>query len=207
MLKPLTFIVGSVPFAYILWQVYLLQTGAPNNLGADPGKEIVLHQGEWAIRFLLLTLLITPLRQITGWNSLQRVRRMLGLFTFFYASTHIAAYTVFLLELDFANLAADIQERPYITVGFAAYLLLVPLAVTSTHSMMRKLQKNWVLLHRAIYAIGILAVVHVAWLAKSSYAEAVAYGAIVALLLFFRAFSTSLATKLRLFRQALKPSP
>ncbi len=202
MLKPLTFLVSSIPFGYVLWQVYLLQTGAPNSLGADPGKEIVLHQGEWAIRFLLITLLITPLRQLTGWNSLQKIRRMLGLFTFFYASTHLLAYVVFLLELDFANLAADIQKRPYITVGFAAYVLLVPLAITSTNWMMRKLRKNWILLHRAIYGIGILAVIHVAWLAKSSYAEAVAYGAIVVLLLFLRVFEP----KLGIFRQALKPA-
>ena len=202
MLKPLTLLVSSIPFGYVLWQVYLLQTGAPNNLGADPGKEIVLHLGEWAIRFLLITLLITPLRQLTGWNSLQKVRRMLGLFTFFYASTHLLAYVVFLLELDFANLAADIQKRPYITVGFAAYVLLVPLAITSTNWMMRKLRKNWILLHRAIYGIGILAVIHVAWLAKSSYAEAVAYGAIVVLLLFLRVFEP----KLGIFRQALKPA-
>ncbi|MBO6566301.1 MAG: sulfoxide reductase heme-binding subunit YedZ [Pseudomonadales bacterium] len=202
MLKPLTFLVSLVPFAYVLWQVYLLQTGAPNSLSADPGKEILLHQGEWAIRFLLITLLITPLRQLTGWNSLQKIRRMLGLFAFFYASTHLLAYVVFLLELDFANLTADIQKRPYITVGFAAYLLLVPLVITSTNRMMRKLRKNWVLLHRAIYGIGILAVTHVAWLAKSSYADAVAYGAIVVLLLFLRVFEP----KFGLFRQALKPA-
>lgn len=202
MLKPLTFIVSTIPLGYVLWQAYLLQTGAPNSLGADPGKEIVLQQGEWAIRFLLITLLVTPLRQITGWNSLQRVRRMLGLFAFFYASTHVAAYTVFLLELDFANLVADIRKRPYITVGFAAYLLLVPLAITSTNWMMRKLRKNWILLHRAIYATGILAVIHVTWLAKSSYAEAVTYGAIVVLLLFLRVFPP----KQGLFREALKPA-
>ncbi|MBL6691445.1 MAG: sulfoxide reductase heme-binding subunit YedZ [Pseudomonadales bacterium] len=202
MLKPLTFLVSSLPFGYILWQIYLLQTGAPNNLGADPGKEIVLHQGEWAIRFLLVTLLITPLRQITGWNTLQKLRRMLGLFTFFYASTHIASYTVFLLELDFANLLADIQKRPYITVGFAAYILLVPLAITSTNWMMRWLRKSWVVLHRAIYAVGILAVIHVAWLAKSSYAEAFVYGGIVVLLLFFRVLRINKS----LFRQGLKPA-
>ena len=127
---------------------------------------------------------------------------MLGLFAFFYASTHVAAYTVFLLELDFANLVADIRKRPYITVGFAAYLLLVPLAITSTNWMMRKLRKNWILLHRAIYATGILAVIHVTWLAKSSYAEAVTYGAIVVLLLFLRVFPP----KQGLFREALKPA-
>lgn len=202
MLKPLTFLLASLPFGYILWQVYLLQTGAPNVLGADPGKEIVLHQGEWAIRLLLLTLMVTPLRQLTGWNSLQKVRRMLGLFAFFYASTHLLAYLVFLLELDFANLVADVQERPYITVGFTAYLLLVPLAITSTNWMMRRLRKNWVLLHRLVYGVGILAVIHVAWLAKSSYAEAVVYGAIVVLLLFFRVFPP----KFGLFQRALKPA-
>ncbi len=188
MLKSLTFLLCLAPFAYTVWQVTLFQTGAPNDLGADPGKQIVLLQGEWAIRMLLLTLLVSPLRRLAGWNSLQKVRRMLGLFTFFYASMHLLAYTVFLLELDFANLAADIRKRPYITVGFTAYLLLIPLALTSTDWMMRKLRKNWRLLHRAIYAVSFLVVVHVAWRAKSSYQEAVIYGGIVLLLLFFRVF-------------------
>ena len=201
MLKRLTFPVCLLPFGYVVWQVYLLQTSASNELGADPGKEIVLLQGEWAIRLLLLTLLITPLRRITGWNGLQKIRRMLGLFTFFYASTHLLAYVVFLLELDFANLGADIRKRPYITAGFLAYLLLIPLAVTSTNWMMRRLRKNWLMLHRAIYAIAILVVVHVTWLAKSSYAEAVVYGALVVLLLFLRVIQTKPA----IFRQALKP--
>ena len=202
MLKPLTFLVCALPFGYLAWQVYLLQTGAANELGADPGKEIVLLQGEWAIRLLLLTLLITPLRRITGWNRLQKVRRMLGLFAFFYASTHLLAYAVLLLELDFMNLAADIRKRPYITVGFLAWVLLVPLAVTSTNRMMRRLGRNWLRLHRAIYAIAILAVIHLAWLAKSSYAEAVIYGVLVALLLLSRAVQPGLT----IFRKALKPT-
>ena len=186
MLKLLTFFLSIIPFVYVVWQTYLLQTGMPHALGADPGKEIVLLQGEWTIRFLILTLCITPLRRLTGWNQLQQIRRMLGLFTFFYASTHLLGYTLFLLELDFGNLLADIQKRPYITVGFSAWLLLLPLAVTSSNWMVRQLRSNWVRLHRVVYAIAILAVVHVAWLSKSSYADAVVYGLIVAFLLAVR---------------------
>jgi sulfoxide reductase heme-binding subunit YedZ len=200
MLKLATFLAALLPLTYSGWQIYLLQSGAPNGLGADPGKALVLMQGEWTIRFLLITLLISPLRQITGWNSLIRIRRMLGLFTFFYASLHLLSYLVLLLELDFGGLWQDILKRPFITVGFAAWVLLLPLAVTSTNWMMRRLKKRWQILHRAIYLVAILAVVHLIWIARSSYAEAALYGGIIVLLLFLRLFGTRLAT----FRQALK---
>ena len=183
MLKVLVFTGGILPLAWSLWQVYLLQTGGSHVLGPDPGKALVLMQGEWAIRFLLLTLAVTPIRRLTGWNGVQKVRRMLGLFTFFYASLHLASYAVFLLELDVTNLYEDILERPYITVGFAAWLLLVPLAMTSTRRMMLWLGKRWALLHRIIYGIGLLAVIHVIWLARSSYAEAFFYGLVLSILL------------------------
>jgi sulfoxide reductase heme-binding subunit YedZ len=192
MIKPLTFFLGLVPIGLSVFQVYLLQSGGNHSLGADPGKELVLHQGEWAIRFLILALLVSPLRQLTGWSQLQRVRRMLGLFAFFYATLHLSAYLVFLLELDFVNLWADVVKRPYITVGFSAYVLLIPLAITSMDWMVRRLKRRWIQLHRAIYFIAILAVVHVTWLAKSSYAEAAAYGFIIAILLLARVFKTQI---------------
>jgi len=201
MLKPLTFFLGLVPLVYSIFQVYLLQIGGDHQLGADPGKALVMLQGESTIRFLLLTLMVTPVRNITGWNKIQKVRRMLGLFTYFYASLHLLAYLVLLLELDFGQLQEDIRKRPYITVGFTAFLLLTPLAITSTDRMRRLLRRRWVTLHRAIYGVAILAIIHVLWLTKSSYAEAVLYGALILVLLGMRIYKPAI----RLFRNGLKP--
>mgnify|MGYP003684062259 CR=1 FL=1 len=192
--KSLTFFLSLLPLGYSIYQVYQLQVGGVNVLGADPAKALVLLQGEWTIRFLILTLLVTPLVRLTGWRQLQRVRRMLGLFTFAYASIHLMAYLFLLLEFDFRNLWADILKRPYITVGFAAYLLLVPLAITSNRFAIRLLRKRWAILHRLVYGIALLAVVHVTWLARSSYLEATVYGVIVVLLLFSRVFKDKLAS-------------
>ena len=188
MIKALTFLVCLLPIGYSIYQVYQLQTGGSHVLGADPAKKLVQLQGEWAIRFLLLTLLVTPLRRLTGWRLVQEVRRMLGLFTFAYASIHFLAYLFLLLEFDFSNLSADILKRPYITVGFTAYLLLVPLAVTSNSFAIRLLRNRWGVLHRLTYGVAILVLVHVTWLARSSYSEAIAYGVIVAFLLCSRVF-------------------
>ncbi|MBT3625745.1 MAG: sulfoxide reductase heme-binding subunit YedZ [Gammaproteobacteria bacterium] len=198
--KPVTFLLCLLPLEYSIYQIYQLQTGGDNVLGADPAKELVLLQGEWAIRFLLLTLLVTPLRRLAGWRQALKVRRMLGLFTFFYASIHLLAYLLLLLELDFRNLGADILKRPYITVGFTAYLLLVPLALTSNSFAIRLLRNRWAVLHRLVYGVAILVVVHVTWLAKSSYSEAVAYGVIVTILLLVRVFKDEFA----LFQEALR---
>ena len=200
MFKTITFIVALLPLAYSVWQITLLQTGGAHQLGADPAKALVHLQGAWAIRFLLLTLLVSPLRQITGWGRLLQIRRMLGLFTFFYATLHLTAYAVFLLELNFAGLWQDIEKRPFITVGFAAWLLLLPLAVTSTNAMMRRLQKRWKILHRAVYLVAVLAVIHLIWLARASYAEATVYGGLVVLLLFLRVFGD----RLQLCRKSLR---
>lgn len=198
--KPVTFLLCLLPLEYSIYQIYQLQTGGDNVLGADPAKELVLLQGEWAIRFLLLTLLVTPLRRLAGWRQALKIRRMLGLFTFFYASIHLLAYLLLLLELDFRNLGADILKRPYITVGFTAYLLLVPLALTSNSFAIRLLRNRWAVLHRLVYGVAILVVVHVTWLAKSSYSEAVAYGVIVTILLLVRVFKDEFA----LFQEALR---
>lgn len=186
MLKPLTFLLGCIPLVYSLYQVYLLQTGGAHSLGADPGKDLVHLQGEWAIRFLVITLLISPVRQLTPFRSVIRVRRMLGLFAFFYASLHLLAYMVFLLGLDFSNIAGDVIKRPYITAGFAGLLLMLPLAITSTDNMMRRLRGRWQVLHRAIYLVAILAVVHLVWQTRSSYQEAAVYGLIIGALLVYR---------------------
>ncbi|MDA9680050.1 sulfoxide reductase heme-binding subunit YedZ [Gammaproteobacteria bacterium] len=188
MIKVLTFLLCLLPIGYSIYEVFRLQIGEPHGLGADPAKELVQFQGEWALRFLLLTLLVTPLRRLAGWREVQKVRRMLGLFTFAYASIHFLAYLFLLLEFDFSNLSADILQRPYITIGFTAYLLLVPLAISSNSLAIRLLRDRWGVLHRLVYGVAILVVVHVTWLAKSSYSEAIAYGIIVVLLLCLRIF-------------------
>jgi sulfoxide reductase heme-binding subunit YedZ len=202
-LKALTLVLGFVPLGLSIWQIYLLQTGASHDLGADPAKALVHWQGQWALRFLILTLLVTPVRQILKWNRIQRVRRMLGLFSFFYASLHLLSYLVFLLELDLSGIVADVVKRPYITVGFTAYLMLIPLAMTSTNWMMRRLRHRWAVLHRIVYVVAVLAIIHLFWLSKASYLDAFVYGSAVAFLLAFRAYSRWRP----IFRSALRTHP
>ncbi len=189
--KRLLTFTGLLPFFYSLYQIYVLQTGGSHTLGADPAKALVHLQGEWAIRFLVLVLLVSPLRRLFGWSGLQKYRRQLGLFVFFYASLHLLCYVVFLLELQFSNLLNEIVKRPYITVGMLAYLLLAPLAITSTDLMMRRLRKRWQILHRLVYPASILVVLHYFWLTKADYTEPLIYGACVAILLVFRLIQTS----------------
>ncbi|MBS1248383.1 MAG: ferric reductase domain protein transrane component domain, partial [Proteobacteria bacterium] len=142
--------------------------------------------GDWSLRFLLLTLAVTPLRRLTGWNGLQRFRRLLGLFAFFYVSLHFGVYLVFDQFFDWRAIVADIAKRPYITVGFAGWLLLIPLAVTSTGGMMKRLGRNWQGLHRLVYLIGALGVLHYLWLVKADLSEPLLYAGILALLLSYR---------------------
>lgn len=203
MLKALTFLLSLVPAAYIGVQIYLLQSGAENILGADPGKEVVTYLGQWSLRFLLLTLAVTPVRRLSGWQRIREVRRMLGLFTFFYASLHLGGYLLLLLELDFQGLGADLIKRPFITAGFAAWLLLVPLALTSNALSMRRLKRNWLRLHRLVYLAVALGILHLIWLSKSSFLEAMIYGGVAALLLSFRVVEPLS----RLFRKGLNRGP
>lgn len=186
-LKPLVFLLALIPAGYIILQVLLAFSGAPNALGPDPGRQIVLWNGVWALRFLLLTLTVTPARQLLGWSRLARYRRMLGLFAFFYACLHVASYLLFLLQLRFLELLDDVAKRPYITVGFVAFCGLLPLAATSNRWMMRRLKQRWQKLHRLVYAIAVLAIIHLLWLVRSDYAEVAAYGFILLLLLGYRA--------------------
>jgi sulfoxide reductase heme-binding subunit YedZ len=154
-----------------------------DELGADPIEKITHETGEWALRLLLLTLTITPLRKLSGWNWLAPHRRTLGLACFTYACVHFATYLVFDLGFDFASLGEDIAERPYITVGFATFLSLFVLAATSNKRAIRKLKKRWVTLHRLIYLAGIGAVVHFLWLVKADLREPLIYAGILAVLL------------------------
>ncbi|NYF19581.1 sulfoxide reductase heme-binding subunit YedZ [Xanthomonas sp. JAI131] len=184
--KTLVHALALAPLAYLGWQFWQVWQSGSDALGADPVAEIEHRTGLWALRLLLLTLAITPLRQLSGQSGLLRFRRMLGLYAFFYACVHLGVYLGLDLRGYWAQIFEDIVKRPYITVGFIAWLLLIPLAITSTQGWMRRLKRNWGKLHKAIYAIGVLAVLHFWWLVKSDIREPLLYAAILALLLGWR---------------------
>jgi sulfoxide reductase heme-binding subunit YedZ len=161
----------------------LVQGVIDDSLGADPVAALTHATGEWALRLLLLGLALTPLRRLTGQAWPIRFRRLVGLYAFFYACLHLAVFLVLDLQGFWTQVFEDIVKRPYITVGFAAWLLLVPLAFTSTRGWMRRLGKRWAQLHRLVYAIGVLAVLHFLWLVKSDLREPLVYAAILAVLL------------------------
>ena len=181
--KPLVFVAGIAPLAWMICGALQL-FGA--SLGADPVKKLEHECGKTALNFLLLTLSVTPVRNLTGLPQLLRLRRMLGLFVFFYAVVHFTVYLVLDLELNLALVGADIVKRPYITIGFTALLLLVPLALTSTNGMMRRLGRRWQSLHRLIYLIAALAVWHFYWQVKRDVREPLLYIGILALLFAYR---------------------
>jgi sulfoxide reductase heme-binding subunit YedZ len=175
--KTLVFLAALLPLVSLTWK----------DPGANPVETLTHHTGLWGLRLLLLTLAVTPLRRLTGWNWLLRFRRMLGLFAFFYVCLHLGVYLVFDHFFDWQGIGADILKRPYITVGFLAFLLLIPLAVTSTNSMIRRLGgRRWQRLHRLVYVIGVLAVLHFAWLVKADLLQPAIYGLILAVLLGYR---------------------
>lgn len=178
--KPPVFVACLVPFLALLWDM------VTQDLGANPVEYLTHRTGDWTLRFLLLTLAATPLRRLTGWSWPVRLRRMLGLFAFFYACLHFLVYAVLDLGLDVAFVAEDILERPYITVGFSAFVMLLPLAATSTNRMMRRLGRRWKTLHRLVYIIAALGVLHFAWSVKADLREPLVYAAILALLLGMR---------------------
>ena len=186
--KTLVHLAALTPLAILLWQIWGEAKGFSNALGADPVAEIEHRLGIWALRFLMITLAITPLRQLTGWNVLVRFRRMLGLYAFAYASLHFSAYLGLDLRGYWMQVFEDITKRPYITVGFLAWLLLVPLAVTSTTGWIKRLGRNWARLHKLVYLIAVLAVLHFWWLVKSDVREPALYAGIAALLLGWRAW-------------------
>ena len=184
--KSVVHLAALTPLAILSWQMWTVATTGSDALGADPVAEIEHRLGLWALRLLLLTLAITPLRQLTGWTALLRFRRMLGLYAFAYASLHLAAYAVLDLRGYWPLLLEDIAKRPYITVGFLGWLLLVPLAITSTRGWMRRLGRRWAQLHRLVYAVAVLAVLHFWWLVKSDLREPALYAGIAILLLGWR---------------------
>ena len=174
------FLLALIPFGYVVWRVVV------NNLGPDPAQELAIETGEWAIRYLLLALAMTPLRHLTNNTGFVRHRRMIGLFALFYASVHFLVWMSFLLAFQWDRVGAELIERPYITVGFAAFVILVALGVTSPKAMVRKLGRNWKRLHRLVYLAGGLAIVHLLWIQRSDLIEPVFYGAILVVLLAYR---------------------
>ena len=157
-----------------------------DTLGADPVAAITHETGDWALRLVLLGLALTPLRRLIGQPWPIRFRRLVGLYAFFYASLHLATYVVLDLGQYWSQILDDIVKRPYITVGFAAWLMLVPLALTSTKGWMRRLGRRWGQLHTLVYAVGVLGVLHFLWLVKSDLREPLVFAGILALLLGLR---------------------
>jgi sulfoxide reductase heme-binding subunit YedZ len=174
--KPLLFVGLSLPASWLFFM----------DLGANPVETITHHTGDWALRLLLATLAITPLRRLTGWGAWLRLRRMLGLYAFFYALLHVLTYFILDREGQLSGLWEDVLERPYISVGFAVFVLLVPLALTSTDGMIRRLGRNWRRLHRLVYPAALGAVVHFLWLVKADLREPLWYLGVLALLMLAR---------------------
>jgi sulfoxide reductase heme-binding subunit YedZ len=179
-MKPIVFCVALTPF---LWLVFRGLTG---RLSVNPIEDLTLTTGIWALRLLLITLAITPLRRITGWNQVIQYRRMLGLFAFFYASVHLSIYVILDQGLAFEFILPDIVKRPYITAGMTAFVLMIPLAITSTKGWIRRLGRKWQMLHRLVYVSAAAACLHFLWKVKVAIGEPVYYAAFLGLLLAFR---------------------
>lgn len=179
-LKSFVFVGCLIPLGLLGWDAYT------DNLGANPIEVITRSTGSWTLAFLLITLSITPLRKFSGWHWLTRLRRMFGLFAFFYASLHFATYFWLDQFFDFAEIVKDVMKRPFITVGFLSFALLIPLALTSTSGMIRRLGRRWQQLHRLSYAIAIGGVIHFLWLVKADIRRPLIYGFALALLLAYR---------------------
>ena len=181
--KPLVFVIGLLPFAWLLYGAIT------DNLGANPAEYLIRSLGDWTLRFLCITLAVTPLRVITGTAALARFRRMLGLFVYFYVVMHLLSYSWFDMGFDMPEIAKDIAKRPFILVGFTGFLLLTPLAATSFNRAVKALgARRWQALHKLVYAIAGLGILHFFWMraGKNDFAEVAVYAAILAVLLGWR---------------------
>jgi methionine sulfoxide reductase heme-binding subunit len=178
--KPSVFFLSLVPFLIIVYKIYF------NQLGPEPVKEITHHTGEWSLIFICLTLLMSPLKSLTNLTIWINLRRMLGLFVFFYATLHMLTYVVIDYRLDFSSISKDILTKRFIFVGFASWILLLPLALTSSKKAVLLLKDKWKKLHRLIYLIAILGVIHFLWLVKQDLTEPLIYAVIVFILLLLR---------------------
>ena len=179
-LKIIIFILSLMPIFFIIYQII------NNQLGPEPIKDITHHTGKWTLYFIVMTLSITPLKKITKLNIWINYRRMFGLFIFFYASVHLMTYVGLDYRFDLASIGDDIIKKKYIFIGFLAWLLLIPLAVTSNLRMMKILKEKWKKIHRLIYLIAILGVIHFLWLVKKDLTEPLIYAVIILMLLLFR---------------------
>ncbi len=180
--KPLVFIACLVPAVLVVTDAMQITGG----LGANPVEEILDRFGNWGLRFTMITLAVTPLRRLSGWNWLIRFRRMLGLFAFFYVLMHFLTWLVLDQGLWWPAIVEDIGERPFITIGFTAFLLLIAMAATSTNGMRRRLGRRWQQLHYSVYAVGALGVWHYWWQVKADILEPLVYAVILAFLLGYR---------------------
>jgi len=183
LLKAFLFLLCLTPLIVLFLEAFAIGN---LSLGANPIEELIHRLGLWGLRFLLITLSVTPLRQLTGWGWLLRFRRMLGLFAFFYVVLHFFSYAGLDQRFDLPAIVEDVVKRPYITIGMTALLLLLPLAITSTNAMMRRLGRRWQKLHRLVYLIAILGVWHFYWQVKQDILEPVIYALSLAVLLGFR---------------------
>jgi sulfoxide reductase heme-binding subunit YedZ len=180
-IKPLAFVAALLPLGLLVWH------GLNGELSANPISDITNETGTWTLRYVLITLSVTPLRRITGWTGLQRLRRMFGLFAFFYGSLHFMTYLSLDQFFDFNSILLDIPKRPFITVGFTAFVLMIPLAATSMDRTAKWMGgKRWRRLHRLVYATAIAGVIHYLWLVKADTRPPLLYAAILAVLLGYR---------------------
>jgi sulfoxide reductase heme-binding subunit YedZ len=180
--KPLLFAAALVPAVLLARALY---TG---NLGVNPAETLQLETGIWTLRFLVITLAVTPLRRITGWHRVVQYRRMLGLFAFFYGTLHFLSYIVLDQYFSLDGMLADVAKRPFITAGFIAFVAMIPLALTSTRGWIRRLGRRWQALHRLVYLAGAAGAVHYLWKVKVMVGSPVYYAGLVAALLAFRLF-------------------
>ena len=183
--KPLVFLAALGPFAWLFWGAFA------DLLGANPAEALIRSTGDWTLRFLCITLAVTPLRQLTGWHALARLRRMLGLFTFFYGCLHFLAFAWLDMGFDVAAILEDIPKRPFILVGSTALLLMLPLAATSFNRAVKAMgARRWQMLHKSVYAVALLALLHFFWMrsGKADFGEVAVYAGIVAVLLGWRIF-------------------
>jgi sulfoxide reductase heme-binding subunit YedZ len=200
--KPLVFALCLVPAVLVVTDAFEITGG----LGANPVEAIQDRFGIWGLRFIMITLSVTPLRQISGWNWLLRFRRMLGLFAFFYVLLHFLNWLILDQSLLMSAIAEDIVERPFITIGFTAFLLLIAMAATSTNGIRRRMGKRWQQLHYSIYLVGLLGVWHFWWQVKLDTSEPAIYAAILTVLLGYR-LHRYLERQRRRARKALPPRP
>lgn len=181
--KPVLFVLALLPFAWLVFAAFA------DKLGANPAEALVRSTGDWTLRMLCVVLAVTPLRIIAQLPALARMRRMVGLFVYFYVCLHLFAYAWFDMGLELEDIAKDIAKRPFILVGFAAFVLLTPLALTSFNRAIRWLgAKRWQALHRLVYAVAVLAILHFFWMraGKNNFAEVAVYGSVLLLLLGWR---------------------